>query len=70
MSHLNLDEIVSSALLERGGQLGPLLTLTEKVEVTDFEAVTPLLEKFGLNYDDMLDAQLDAFNWRSTIMVT
>jgi len=65
---LNLDEKVSSALLERKGELGKLLMLAEKLEVTDFGAVKLLLKECGISLDQLLTAQLEAFNWRSAIV--
>jgi len=68
ISKLNLDDITSSALLKREGQLGKMLTLTEKLEIADFDAVTDLLRECGISMDQLLTAQLDAFNWRSSII--
>jgi EAL and modified HD-GYP domain-containing signal transduction protein len=68
VSNLNLDDNASSALLRREGPLGKMLTLTEKLEVTDFDAVTVLLKECGLSLDQLLTAQLEAFNWRSSII--
>jgi EAL and modified HD-GYP domain-containing signal transduction protein len=42
--------------------------LTEKLEVTDFAAVTVLLGECGVSLDQLLTAQLEAFNWRSSII--
>jgi EAL and modified HD-GYP domain-containing signal transduction protein len=64
---LNLTDDVSNALLSRSGQLGSLLTLAEKLEVTDFDAVTPLLGECHVSFDQLLTAQLEAFNWRAGI---
>ena len=44
-----------------------MLMLTEKLEVTDFDAVTVLLGECGVSLDQLLTAQLEAFNWRSSI---
>ena len=66
--NLNLTDDVSSALLKREGQLGKMLMLTEKLEVTDFVAVTVLLGECGVSLDQLLTAQLEAFNWRSSII--
>lgn len=66
LSSLNLDENISSALLRRHGVLGKLLMLAEKLEVTDFDAVRTLLKECGITLDQLLTAQLEAFNWRST----
>ena len=68
IANLNLTDDVSSALLRREGQLGDMLMLAEKLEVTDFAAVTALLVKCGVSLDQLLTAQLEAFNWRSSII--
>lgn len=68
IANLNLTDDVSSALLKREGQLGNMLMLAEKLEVTDFDAVTVLLGKCGVSLDQLLTAQLEAFNWRSSII--
>jgi EAL and modified HD-GYP domain-containing signal transduction protein len=68
IANLNLNDNVSSALLKREGQLGKMLMLAEKLEVTDFDAVTVLLGECGISLDQLLAAQLEAFNWRSTIV--
>lgn len=68
ISNLNLNDDVSSALLNREGKLGKLLSLTEKLEVTDFDAVTVLLGECGVSLDQLLTAQLEAFNWRNSII--
>lgn len=69
ISGLNLSDEVSSALLYRNGRLGTLLTLAEKLEVTDFDAVLPLLDECRVSLDQLLSAQLEAFNWRASIAV-
>ncbi|MDO9307580.1 MAG: EAL domain-containing protein, partial [Deltaproteobacteria bacterium] len=66
ISNLNLNDDVSLALLKRGGPLGRMLTLAEKLEVTDFDAVNLLLKECGVSLDQLLTAQLEAFNWRSS----
>ena len=68
ISSLNLNEDVGAALLKREGQLGEMLRLTEKLEVADFDAVTALLDTCGVTLDQILAAQLEAFNWRSSII--
>jgi EAL and modified HD-GYP domain-containing signal transduction protein len=68
VSNLNLDDNTSSALLRREGEIGRMLTLAEKLEVTDFDAVTVLLRECGISLDQLLTAQLEAFNWRSSII--
>lgn len=68
ISKLNLTDDVSNALLFRSGQLGSMLTLAEKLEITDFDAVTPLLAECRVSFDQLLTAQLEAFNWRASIV--
>jgi EAL and modified HD-GYP domain-containing signal transduction protein len=68
ISYLNLNEEICAALLNRSGRLGELLSLAEKLEVTDFDAVTPLLDRCDITLDELLAAQLEAFNWRSSVM--
>jgi len=68
IEHLNLTEEISAALLSRQGQLGLLLNLAEKSEATDFDGVLPLLEQCGVTLDQLLTAQLEAFNWRAYFM--
>jgi len=68
ITNLNLTENVSAALLRREGQLGKMLMLTEKLEVTDFDTVAVMLSECGVSLDQLLTAQLEAFNWRSSIV--
>lgn len=65
---LNLSEDMADALLRREGQLGQLLELSEKLEKTDFVAVQKLLDSLSISLDQLLAAQLDAFNWRNSIV--
>lgn len=65
---LNLSDEVANALLHREGSLGNLLLLTEKLEKTDFAAVQDILATTGISFDQLLSAQLDAFNWRNNIV--
>ncbi|HQB39620.1 MAG TPA: HDOD domain-containing protein, partial [Deltaproteobacteria bacterium] len=68
ISSLNLSEDVSSALLEREGRLGQLLALVERVEATDFVAITPLLQTCRVSMDQLLEAQLESFRWRESVI--
>jgi len=67
IANLNLNDDVTQALLYRKGRLGKMLILAEKLEVTDFDAVKVLLGECGVSLDQLLKAQLEAFNWRSSI---
>ncbi len=68
IADLNLTDDVSRALLSREGDLGDLLALAERLEITDFDAVAPLLDRCGITLDQLLAAQLAAFCWRSDVM--
>ncbi len=68
IANLNLNDDVTQALLYRKGRLGKMLILAEKLEVTDFDAVTVLLDECGVSLAQLLKAQLEAFNWRSSIV--
>jgi len=68
IAKLNLTDDVTYALLSRSGQLGSMLTLAEKLEITDFDAVTPLLAECRVSLDQLLTAQLEAFNWCASIV--
>lgn len=65
---LNLSDDMADALLRREGQLGALLLLAERLEKADFTAVQVLLESLSISLDQLLEAQLDAFNWRNSIV--
>lgn len=65
---LNLSEEMSLALLERKGELGQLLLLAERLEKAEFANVQQLLDRLSISLDQLLEAQLDAFNWRRSIV--
>jgi c-di-GMP-related signal transduction protein len=65
---LNLTDDVSDALLLRQGRMGMLLTLAEKVETTDFDAVISMLDQCNITMDELLNAQMESFGWRSSVI--
>lgn len=65
---LNLSEDMADALLRREGQLGMLLLLAERLEKAEFTGVQELLDSMSISLDQLLAAQLDAFNWRNSIV--
>lgn len=65
---LHLSDEVTTALLSRQGRMGMLLTLVEKVETTDFDAVIPLLERCNVTLDQLLSAQVESFGWRASVI--
>lgn len=67
---LNLSEELGNALLRHEGRLGKLLLLVKKVEYSDFTNVQELLGALSISRDQLLQAQLEAFNWRHAITGT
>jgi c-di-GMP-related signal transduction protein len=67
VASLNLSERVSEALLRHEGYLGQLLLLATKLERSEFEAVQIILTTLSISLDQLIEAQLEAFNWRSGI---
>lgn len=65
---LHLSDEVASALLNRQGELGILLALAETLEQANFGEVQELVEKTDIPLSLLLAAQLDAFNWRASVM--
>jgi len=54
--------------LNRTNDLVEAAFLTEKLEKTDFDAVQEILDSLSISLDQLLAAQLDAFNWRNSIV--
>lgn len=65
---LHLSDEVNEALLTRQGRMGALLTLIEKIEATDFDAVVLLMEQCNVSMKQLLAAQLESFGWRSSVI--
>ena len=64
---LRLNDEIAAALLNREGKLGALLALAETLEQANFGEVRHLTETSGIPVASLLAAQLDAFNWRTSI---
>jgi EAL and modified HD-GYP domain-containing signal transduction protein len=64
---LSLSDDVADALLKREGEMGALLSLAETLEQANFGEVQDLLEACGITIDEMMDAQLSAYNWRASV---
>jgi EAL and modified HD-GYP domain-containing signal transduction protein len=64
LDSLHLSEEVRAALTERSGVFGKLLHLAELVERMEFKDATRQLEQLGLSQEEMLAAQVKAYNWR------
>jgi EAL and modified HD-GYP domain-containing signal transduction protein len=68
LKELHLSDEVAAALLIREGELGTLLALAETLEQANFGEVQELVEKTDIPLAMLLAAQLDAFNWRASVM--
>ncbi len=64
---LNLTEEITLALTERSGIFGRLLHLAELFEQMDFSEASRQFEEMGLTQEDVLNAQVKAYNWRGTM---
>lgn len=62
---LHLSTECSDALLHHQGILGELLACVEAMEQMDFKGGWPRLEALGFTYDQVLEAQCKAFQWKS-----
>lgn len=63
LDQIGLDDEIRQALLEHEGFLGHLLTMTEKLEIADFEAVDVLLEDMKVAPRDLNRAQQETLAW-------
>jgi EAL and modified HD-GYP domain-containing signal transduction protein len=60
---LDLSIEVRDALISREGELGRLLNLAELMEHSFFRVTPEQLEELGLTQDDVLSAQVKAYQW-------
>jgi len=60
---LNLSTEVKAALISREGPFGRILALAELMERTPFEVTPDMIEGLGLNKNDVLTAQVKAYQW-------
>ncbi len=63
LRELNLDEDIIKAIVKKEGLLGKLLYIVEKTEEGKISEVSNLLEELGLELNDVMSAQLQAFAW-------
>ena len=64
---LNLSEDIRYALTDRSGIFGQLLHLAELFERMEFNEASIQFEVLGLSQEDVLDAQVKAYNWRGVM---
>lgn len=63
LSQLSLNSEVREALLNHGGALGQLLSLTEYLEVANFDAAAEIMAKANISLAVLTEAQLETFSW-------
>ena len=68
IQELNMSDVITAALLNREGELGDLLALAETLELVNFGEVQSLVEATNIPLARLLEAQLDAYKWRSSMM--
>jgi EAL and modified HD-GYP domain-containing signal transduction protein len=70
LRELSLPAPVEAALLQRQGEMGDLLALTEGLERDDRAAVGSLIERIGhVSRNDVARMQLEAYQWANEIAV-
>ncbi|MDQ7056752.1 MAG: HDOD domain-containing protein [Persephonella sp.] len=67
---LNLDEDIIKAIIKKEGLLGKLLHIVEKTEEGKVSEVSDLLDELGLELNDVMSAQLQAFAWFEEVNIT
>lgn len=70
LQELNLSDAITGALLNRDGELGALLALAETLEIVNFGEVQQLAESTNIPTARILEAQIDAYKWRSSMVVS
>lgn len=63
LKELNLDEDIVKAILNKEGVLGKLLNIIEKTEEGKISEVSDIIKDLGLQLNDVMSAQLQAFAW-------
>ena len=70
LKQLNLPAPVKAALLERGGEIGDMLALTECLERDSRAEVQDAVQKLGgVPASELMDMQLAAFEWANQVSV-
>ena len=64
---LEVGKAADFVLLERDGQLGGMLNLSERLEQSDFPAVAKLLARLRIKSDSLIAAQLEAIQWTNAM---
>lgn len=64
---LNLCDEIRDALLTQTGEFGRLLHVAQQLEIMELDTVVSALGGTGLTLDNVLQAQVNAYAWRSQI---
>ncbi|MEI6306596.1 MAG: EAL domain-containing protein, partial [Deltaproteobacteria bacterium] len=65
VQNLNLSDDVKEALTMRQGELGKMLQVAELLEQMEFRHLSTYLEDMGISFEDVLESQKKAYNWRA-----
>ena len=68
IQELNMSDAITAALLNREGELGDLLALAETLELVNVRRSPDLVEATNIPLSTLLEAQLDAYKWRSSMV--
>lgn len=68
LKELSLPDAVKAALLERAGEIGQMLSLTEILQRDDRHEVNEAVQKLGaIDTGELMDLQLAAFEWANQV---
>lgn len=67
VKQINLTSDVREALLERQGQLGCMLQLSEELERNDYEKVTERIFQLGLGIGELMQMRTEAMTWAAGV---
>jgi len=62
---LNLSEDIRDALVSHAGEFGRLLHVAKQLELMEYDTVVSSIGSTGLTLDNVLQAQVNAYAWRS-----
>jgi len=65
VANLNLSDEIQDALVNRGGDLGTLLCVTEMMERLELDEAAECLERLGVSPESVLACQKRAYAWRN-----
>ncbi len=63
LEELNVTKEISTAILDKDGELGVVLELILSSEQYDLDRVKEILEKLNINNEDLVSATLESYSW-------